>query len=620
MSTPATGATILNVDDNEATLYVRTRVLQRAGFQVIEADRGANVMPLLATYQPDLILLDVHLPDASGYDICRAIKNDPAYASTIVVQTSASNIDRNARLEGFAAGADSYFLEPMEPEELVANVTALLRMRRMERELRRSAIEWQKTFEAVHDGVAIVQESGGVISRCNPSFERLTESGCVGRTIHDIFAINLGEVRAGSFLDVELHDRNLRLAVDPVLDHMGQVTHYACILSDVTAERQIALLNQQLTKTVEDLKRANDIADAASRAKDEFLATLSHELRTPMTSIIGWAQMLRMFGKAQDNADEAADAILASAKAQSQLVEDLLDLSRITTGKLRLRTDPVDLKEVVEAAIQTVVPAAAAKRLTINRDISSATVIGDRNRLQQVVWNLLSNAVKFTPDSGRVDVAVGIRDGRAIISVSDSGKGIDAAFLPAVFDRFSQAENVAGRSTGGLGLGLAIVRHIVELHGGEVTAQSGGTGRGATFRVMLPISDAVVKQAKGNSDLPDLNGRSVLLVEDSLDTLSMFTTFLRAAGATVFPASTVKEAFVIDAAQSIDAVVTDISMPGDNGLMLIRSLRSANRDRVIIAITALGGSVRDEVMRAGATALLEKPFGPAELVRKLAEL
>lgn len=619
MSKPAGGATILNVDDNEATLYVRTRVLQRAGFQVIEADRGAKVMPLIATYQPDLILLDVHLPDANGYDICRTIKSDPAYASTIVVQTSASNIDRSARLEGFAAGADSYFLEPMEPEELVANVTALLRMRRMERELRRSAIEWQKTFEAVNDGVAIVQESG-VISRCNPSFERLTEAGCVGRSIRDIFSIDFSEIRAGSLLDVELRGRNLRLAVDPVLDHMGQVTHYACILSDVTAERQIAVLNEQLTKTVEDLKRVNEIADAASRAKDEFLATLSHELRTPMTSIIGWAQMLRMFGKGQDNADEAADAILASAKAQSQLVEDLLDLSRITTGKLRLRTDAVDLKEVVEAAIQTVVPAAAAKRLTINRTLSSATVMGDRNRLQQVVWNLLSNAVKFTPDSGQVDVTVSVRDARAIISVSDSGKGIDRAFLPAVFDRFSQAENVAGRSTSGLGLGLAIVRHIVELHGGEVTAESGGAGQGATFRVMLPVSDAVAPRAAGSPDLPGLQGRRVLLVEDSLDTLSMFTTFLRAAGATVFPASTVKEAFVIDAAESIDAVVTDISMPGDNGLMLIRSLRSANRDRIIIAITALGGTVRDEVMRAGATTLMEKPFGPAELVRKLAEL
>lgn len=618
MSTQVTGATILNVDDNEMTLYVRTRVLQRAGFQVIEADRGAKVMPLIATYQPDLVLLDVHLPDGSGYDLCRAIKSDPAYASTIVVQTSASSVDRNARLEGFAAGADSYFLEPMEPEELIANVTALLRMRGMERELRRSAIEWQNTFEAVRDGVAIVQESG-VISRCNPSFERLTETGCVGRTVHDIFSIHLGAVRGRSFVDVELHGRSLRLAIDPVLDHMGQVTHYACILSDVTAERQIALLNEELTRRVEELRRANDIADAASRAKDEFLATLSHELRTPMTSIIGWAQMLRMFGTAQDNAEQAADAILSSAKAQSQLVEDLLDLSRITTGKLRLRTDPVDLQEVVESAIQTVVPAAAAKRLTINRNLSPATVIGDRSRLQQVVWNLLSNAVKFTPDDGRVDVTVAVRGARAVISVSDSGRGIDPAFLPAVFDRFSQAETVAGRSTGGLGLGLAIVRHIVELHGGEVTAESAGINRGATFTVSLPISKAEVQQTAGSRDLPNLNGKRILLVEDSLDTLSMFTSFLRAAGATVFPASSVKEAFLIDAAEAIDVVVTDISMPGENGLMLIRSLRSANRERAIIAITALGGSVRDEIMRAGATLLIEKPFGPAELVRKLAE-
>src|SRR6185436_8052896 len=166
-------ATILNVDDNEGSLYIKTRVLRRAGFQVIEADRGSHVLPLIATHQPDLVLLDVNLGDASGYDVCRTIKNDPDYASTIVVQISASFVDRADRLKGFEAGADSYFTEPMEPDELVANVTALLRLRRMEHELRRSSIEWQKTFEAVHDGVAIVDETG-TIRRCNPAFVALT--------------------------------------------------------------------------------------------------------------------------------------------------------------------------------------------------------------------------------------------------------------------------------------------------------------------------------------------------------------------------------------------------------------------------------------------------------------
>jgi signal transduction histidine kinase/DNA-binding NarL/FixJ family response regulator len=613
-----TSAIILNVDDNEATLYVRTHALQRAGYQVIEANRGSKVIPLLSTYRPDLVLLDVHLPDASGYDICRAIKTDPELKTTIVVQTSASSIDPRARLEGFQAGADAYFLEPMQPEELIANVSALLRMRRMERELTRSAVEWQKTFEAVHEGVAIVEDSGK-IGRCNPAFDRLCGAPMAGKFLQDLFTVDLRTVREGTQIDSVMHGRSLCLSIDPVFDHLGQPTRFACILSDVTAERRIAALNEQLKETVDHLKRANEVADAASRAKDEFLATLSHELRTPMTSIIGWAQMLRMFGRDKDNSDEAADAILASARAQAQLVEDLLDLSRITTGKLRLRVTPLDIAEVVDAAIQTVVPAAGAKRVAIERHIASAMIIGERNRLQQVIWNLLSNAVKFTPDEGRIEVRVDVTKSRAVISVADTGRGIDPEFLPAVFDRFSQADNVVSRSAGGLGLGLAIVRSIVELHGGEVTAESGGPGKGSTFRVTLPLTKDLPAPGDALPEaMPDLHGRTILVVDDSADALKMFATFLRASGAIVFTAASVKEARAIDSAQRIDAVVTDISMPGENGLSLIRSMRAESTDRLIIGTTALGGDIREQVMASGASAVLEKPFNPADLVRLLA--
>jgi signal transduction histidine kinase len=610
-------ATILNVDDDQMVLYVRTHALERAGFKVIEADRGSKVIPLIATYQPDLVLLDVHLPDANGYDICREIKADPLYASTIVVQTSSSTFDRRERLQGFAAGADSYFLEPMEPEELVANVTALLRLQRVERDLRRSALEWQKTFDSVHDGVAIVQENG-YISRCNTAFCEVLGRNCTGESLHEILSVPADQITAGRKVDFERDGRTLRLSIDPVIDHLGQTTHFACIINDVTSEREIARLNERLTQTVEHLKRANEVADAASRAKDEFLATLSHELRTPMTSIIGWAQMMRMFGKNQVSAEEASDAILASARAQSQLVEDLLDLSRITTGKLRLQFEPLELGEVVEAAIQTVVPAAAAKRLTINRDIESVRILGDRDRLQQVVWNLMSNAVKFTPENGRIDVRLEVHDRRATIVVSDTGRGIDPAFLPAVFDRFSQAENVASRATGGLGLGLAIVRSIVELHGGEVGVESKGAGTGATFRVTFPVTDKVAMRDDTDTEMPGLYGRRILVVDDSKEALSMFTSFLRAAGATVFPASSVREALVIDAAEKIDAVVTDLSMPHETGFELIKTIRENDQERTIIAISALPGDIREEVLATGANELLEKPFSPADLVRILA--
>ena len=491
-------ATILNVDDNEGSLYVKTRVLRKAGFQVIEADRGSSVIPLLVTHQPDLVLLDVNLGDANGYDICRAIKADPNHASTIVVQISASFVDSADRIRGIESGADSYFTEPMEPEELVANVSALLRMRQMEQDLRRSAVEWQKTFEAVHDGVAIVQETG-IISRCNPAFEKLTGGvPCVGRRIDEVLNAPVDRVRAmiaessrtaeRSSVEIESGDRAFRLSIDPVLDPAGQVTHFACVLSDVTAEREIANLNEQLRTTVADLQRAKERADSASRAKDDFLAVVSHELRTPMTSVIGWTQMLQMFARSPETTMQAADAILSAAKAQSQLVDDLLDVSRITTGKLRLELAPMDLAEVVEETVQTVLPAATAKKIRIETKIASANVAGDRSRLQQVAWNLLSNAMKFTPVGGLIEVKLETSRSRVILTVTDTGQGIAPEFLSAVFDRFSQADSGSNRSGTGLGLGLAIVRHIVELHGGEVTAASGGAGTGATFTVSLPLA------------------------------------------------------------------------------------------------------------------------------------
>jgi signal transduction histidine kinase/CheY-like chemotaxis protein len=423
-------------------------------------------------------------------------------------------------------------------------------------------------------------------------------------------------------MDLQLRGRSLRLSIDPVLDPFGQVTHFACILSDVTSEREIADLNDQLRKTVENLKRAKEAADAASRAKDDFLAMVSHELRTPMTSIVGWAQMLMMFGRDRHSTNEAAQAILSAAKAQSQLVEDLLDLSRITTGKLRLKTEAIDLGGVIESAIQTVLPAAAAKRIDITSQIDSVSVFGDQNRLQQILWNLLSNAVKFTPDEGQIEVRLEKKEQRAIVSVRDSGQGIEPEFLPAVFDRFSQAEHVKKRSVGGLGLGLAIVRHIAELHGGEVTAESGGKGKGATFRLMLPVTAARQGTVSEEHGLPNLDGRRILVVDDTKDALNMFVSLLRAAGATVFPASSMREALTVAARETINAVVTDLVMPDGDGLEFIVALRDeANHQALpIVAMTALGSSMREASLQAGANAFLEKPVNPADLLRLLADL
>jgi signal transduction histidine kinase len=255
---------------------------------------------------------------------------------------------------------------------------------------------------------------------------------------------------------------------------------------DIT-ERKAAEEERELLLTREQAARAE--AEAASRMKDEFLATLSHELRTPLNAMLGWTQILRTRKLDEAKAARALETIDRNTKSLSQLIEDVLDVSRIITGKLHLNVRPVELVPVIEAALETVLPAANAKDIGIEArlDPSSGTVLGDANRLQQVVWNLLSNAVKFTPKGGRVEVRLEVIDSRVQIRVSDTGQGISPEFLPYVFERFRQADSTTTRSHGGLGLGLAIVRHLVELQGGTVHVESAGIGQGATFIVNLPL-------------------------------------------------------------------------------------------------------------------------------------
>ncbi len=382
-------------------------------------------------------------------------------------------------------------------------------------------------------------------------------------------------------------------------------------------------------------------AQEANRVKDEFLATLSHELRTPLTAVIGWTQLLSAGQLDEDGRARALQTIQRNAHAQSQIIEDILDVSRIISGKLRIEPRPVEIVPVIEAAMDAVRPAATAKAIQLQPSFAPEVnlVPCDPHRLQQVVWNLISNAVKFTPPGGRVSVQLSRDQGAARLRVSDTGPGISAEFLPYVFDRFRQADGSTTRMHGGLGLGLAIVRHLVELHGGTVRAESQGTGHGASFTVNLPLSpkaqgpsveaEAGAAQASAGvreeSGAPSLSGLRVLVVDDETDTLDYVTALLRERGAEVTAASSAAEAMGVLERQRPDVLVADIAMPGEDGYALIRRVRALEPARggntPAAALTAYATAEdRMRVLLNGFQIHIPKPVEPAELAAVVASL
>ena len=389
-------------------------------------------------------------------------------------------------------------------------------------------------------------------------------------------------------------------------------------------------------------EKARAEAEAANRLKDEFLATVSHELRTPLNSILGWAQLLQTGSLDESASSRALMTIERNTKTLAQIIEDLLDVSRIITGKLRLEVQPVELHSVVEAALESIRPATDAKsiQLQVSLDAGVGAVSGDANRLQQIVWNLLSNAIKFTPTAGQVSVKLERTGSRARITVSDSGEGMDPAFLPYVFDRFSQADSTFSRTHGGLGLGLAIVRHLVELHGGAVGADSPGKGQGATFSVSFPLlaseenaiaySEPLTNSSQPTSEEPrDLAGLLVMIVDDEQDARELLVAMLELRGARVIAAASAAEAFEklshVTNGSVPDVLVSDIGMPVEDGFDLINRVRGMEPERggdiPAIALTAYAGEGdKARVLAAGYQRHVAKPVAPADLAMAIAGL
>jgi signal transduction histidine kinase/ActR/RegA family two-component response regulator len=425
--------------------------------------------------------------------------------------------------------------------------------------------------------------------------------------------------------------------------HVGSAQLDAFTSDDLDLLRLIAdriVLAIERSRLLETERLARQEAESASRTKDEFLAVLSHELRTPLNAVYGWARMLQSRRLGETEAARALDAIVRNADAQVQLIDDLLDVSRIVTGKMRLDVREVSLDTVIEAALDAVRPAAEAKSIRLQPVLHPlpGPVTGDPARLQQVIWNLLINAVKFTPQGGRVQVSLREVDSHVEIAVSDTGQGIPPALLPLIFERFRQVDSSTTRTVGGLGVGLALVRHLVELHGGSVAADSAGEGQGATFTVKLPLAAsrllatpgsrgelAAVRSAASGMPAAALRGVRTLVVDDDRDALDLVSVVLAGAGADVRTCASAEEAMAAWREWRPDVLLSDIQMPGEDGYSLIRRVRAEESDdggRVpAVALTAYG-RVEDRMraLSAGFSMHLPKPVDPIELVTVVASL
>jgi PAS domain S-box-containing protein len=644
--------TILVVDDNPASLYATSRVLRAAGFSVIEAATGGEALAH-ADGSPQLVVLDVNLPDMDGFQVCRELRANQRTARIPVIHLSATFVKDVDKVQGLDAGADGYLTHPVEPPVLIATVNAFLRARQAEDAMRRSEAKFKAVFEQALNGISLLSRDM-VYLEANPAMCQV-----LGRRPGEVvgnplwaFTPNareeevLGIRRAleatgawrGTFPLIASDGRRVELDWSISMHSLPGV--YLAIVTDVTERKAIEAERERLLVSE---RAARAEAERANRLKDDFLATLSHELRTPLNSILGWSQVLKNGDTIAEDAAEAVDAIERNARVQTELINDLLDVSRITSGKLRLNLETIDPARTVDAALESVMPAANAKEIRLERalDPHAGPVSWDPSRLQQVVWNLVNNSVKFTQKRGTIRVGLRRVESLVEIAVSDNGQGIRTEFLPHIFERFRQEDASSRRSHGGLGLGLAIVKHLVEMHGGTVTADSEGEGRGATFTVRLPV--VAVSEGAPPSETPpppvprsdagpratpsapaDLTGVRVLVVDDDSDARTLIRRVLAAANAHVADVARVPDA--LQAAERFEphVLVSDIGMPGEDGYDLIRQLRQRGYSPEALPAIALTAFARQEdrqlALAAGYQRHLPKPVNANELLVTTAAL
>ena len=608
-------------------------------------------------------------------ELVACVDKQPVWSDVPLIVLSRSGHEKSSLSALIARLGNVTVIErPIRTSTLVALVRSSLRARGRQYQVReylqqqeqaqKTIREGERRYRALIENIAdyaiFMTDAQGRISTWNGGAEAIlgySAAEVIGKTL-DLFstqedidgnktvlemnqAMSTGRVTSEGW---KMRKDGTRLFIEgvavSVVDESGQLVGMAHFLRDVTDKHRIATEREQL---LESERAARGDAERASRTKDEFLATLSHELRTPLNAIIGWTQVMRKTNNLPADAIKAIDVIDRNARAQAQIIADLLDMSSIISGKVRLEVQRTDLASIIGATVETVRPATQAKgiRLSVVLDPRAGPVRGDPNRLQQVLWNLLTNAVKFTQKDGRVTITLARVNSHLEIEVADNGEGIDPAFLPHMFDRFRQADASTTRRHGGLGLGLSIVKQLVELHGGSISVRSAGRGMGSTFRVTLPLMPTATESLERpanrehptySADVPDLDtsaaidleGVKVLVVDDEPDARLLIQRLLEDCNAVVITAASVAEALHALVLAPTDVIVSDIGMPGEDGFTLIRRIRSLGDGKSATPAIALTAYARTEdrvkAIQAGFQLHLSKPVEPVELVTMVASL
>jgi PAS domain S-box-containing protein len=676
----AADVSILMVDDRPANLVALEATLAPLGHRLVKAASGEEALRHALHNDFALILLDVQMPGMDGYETAALLRTHPRTSNVPIIFITAIHRDSDHVFKGYEHGGVDYLLKPFDPTILRSKVSvfvglylnekkqqreiALARQREREDVERRNEQRFRRLVDSMPLCVWALR-ADGTPSYSNRSWQQfsgtLEKPGANGRStsitpldrpelVHPDDANRVRVLWKRALAQQEPMELEYRLRrqdgvyrwhvgrLAPEHNESGEVVGWIVTATDIESQKKA---EEDHSRLVIKERQAREEAEAANRAKDEFLATLSHELRTPLNAMVGWTRMLRTRTLSPEKSLKALETIERNAKAQADLIEDILDVSRIITGKLRIEIQAADLRTIVDAAIEAVRPAAEAKGIALDRDIGvlPAGFFADSARLQQVIWNLLSNAIKFTPAGGRVEINVAGRDQKEVaIKVRDNGRGVHPDFLPYIFDRFRQHDSTTKRTHAGLGLGLAIVRHLVELHGGTVSVESAGEDQGATFTVMLPVRATPIAtySLEGaprditptmvlQEEVVSLAGITVLLVDDEPDARELLCEVLEHYGASAEAAGSADEAIRRLTSRPFDVLLSDIGLPGEDGYALIARVRElpSNKGGRIPAAALTAYARSEDSRRALAAGFLRhavKPIQPAALAALVKEL
>jgi PAS domain S-box-containing protein len=621
------GTVILNVDDTDAALYAKSRVLRRAGYTVVEARTGQETLEKLRVHRPDLVILDVHLPDIDGRDICAVIKQDPDFTGTLVLQTSATFVETKDRIRALEYGADMYLVEPVEAAELLAVVAALLRLLETEKALRASERRYRTLATGAPVGI-FHTDSRGEWVYANESWRRMAGWQAGTRPpLEWLSAVHPQDrERVASQWQAALRESR-----EFSSEHRLQRPDGTCAYVFVQAQPEIneagTLVSYVGSVTeITERKRSEEALREADRRKDEFLAMLAHELRNPLQPMSNALQLMRS-RRTQDEVMASAREIMERQLLHlARLVDDLLDVSRITRGHIGIRKQPVEVRKVIEDALESVQALVEERRhqLSVELPREPLQVLGDLTRLTQVLLNLLNNAAKYTPEGGRIALSARREGEQVAIRLRDNGPGIAPDLLPRIFDLFTQGVRPLDRNDGGLGIGLTLARRLAALHGGTLGASSAGPGTGSEFVLRLPLHESAPGRAPHEPRGPRNAAPSerILVVDDNPDAADSLKSLLELVGHEACAAYEGPGAIELARSFRPSLVLLDIGLPGMDGYEVAERLRRELADGAprIVAMTGYGHDAdRERSHRAGFAAHLVKPVSLDALQDLLAE-